>query len=232
VADPAGDQLQEVWNAEWEQHVMRLALERVKSQVGIKQFQMFDLHVRNRLSVADTAHAVGSTKAAVYMAKCRVGRLVRRESEIDNLISSSNRVRVFMFLGGCAVPEAFDAQPFGAAAMMRVTRPGGRIIAGTWIPNDPPLVAQILKIALPTPRHRRSQIRDCAQQPRIPHPCGPRWLVSRSSSRRHWLGFRVIGWGWLDTLEFHQRRQSTATVNCAHHRWPSGFHFLLIVRPP
>ena len=31
--------------------------------------------------------------------------------------------------------------------MVRVTRPGGRIIMGNWIPNDPTLVAQILKIS-------------------------------------------------------------------------------------
>jgi hypothetical protein len=31
--------------------------------------------------------------------------------------------------------------------MVRVTRPGGRIIMGNWIPGDPTLVAQILKIS-------------------------------------------------------------------------------------
>jgi hypothetical protein len=30
---------------------------------------------------------------------------------------------------------------------VRVTRPGGRIVMGNWIPNDPTLVAQILKIS-------------------------------------------------------------------------------------
>jgi RNA polymerase sigma-70 factor (ECF subfamily) len=79
VADPAGDRLEEVWNAEWEQHVLRTALERVKAQVGVKQFQMFDLHARKGLSVAETARALGTTRAAVYMAKSRVGRLVRQE---------------------------------------------------------------------------------------------------------------------------------------------------------
>ena len=34
-----------------------------------------------------------------------------------------------------------------AKEMVRVTRPGGRIIMGNWIPNDPTLVAQILKIS-------------------------------------------------------------------------------------
>jgi len=79
VADPAADQLQALWNGEWEQHVLRTALERVKAQVGVKQFQMFDLHARKGLSVAETAHALGTTRAAVYMAKSRVGRLVRHE---------------------------------------------------------------------------------------------------------------------------------------------------------
>ena len=31
--------------------------------------------------------------------------------------------------------------------MVRVTRPGGRIVMGNWIPGDPTLVAQILKIS-------------------------------------------------------------------------------------
>jgi len=34
-----------------------------------------------------------------------------------------------------------------AREMVRVTRPGGRITMGNWIPNDPTLVAQILKIS-------------------------------------------------------------------------------------
>src|SRR5262249_22987566 len=34
-----------------------------------------------------------------------------------------------------------------AKEMVRVTRPGGRIVMGNWIPNDPTLVAQILKIS-------------------------------------------------------------------------------------
>lgn len=33
-----------------------------------------------------------------------------------------------------------------AKELVRVTRPGGRIVMGNWIPNDPTLVAQILKI--------------------------------------------------------------------------------------
>jgi SAM-dependent methyltransferase len=42
----------------------------------------------------------------------------------------------------------FALKPFDVAGeMLRVTRPGGRIIMGDWIPNGPTLVAQILKIS-------------------------------------------------------------------------------------
>jgi hypothetical protein len=34
-----------------------------------------------------------------------------------------------------------------AKEMVRVTRPGGRIVMGNWIPNDPTMVAQLLKIS-------------------------------------------------------------------------------------
>ena len=45
--------------------------------------------------------------------------------------------------GAMFAPKPFDV----AREMVRVTRPGGRIVMGNWIPNDPTLVAQILKIS-------------------------------------------------------------------------------------
>ncbi len=49
---------------------------------------------------------------------------------------------VVSIFGAMFAPKPFDV----AKEMVRVTRPGGRIIMGNWIPNDPTLVAQILKI--------------------------------------------------------------------------------------
>jgi RNA polymerase sigma factor (sigma-70 family) len=74
--DPAFERL---WAEEWEEHVRQFALARVKRQVSARQFQLFDLHALQGLTVRVAAKAAGTTIAAVYMAKSRVGRLVRRE---------------------------------------------------------------------------------------------------------------------------------------------------------
>ena len=50
---------------------------------------------------------------------------------------------VVSVFGAMFAPRPFDV----AKAMVRVTRPGGRIVMGNWIPNDPTLVAQVLKIS-------------------------------------------------------------------------------------
>ena len=50
---------------------------------------------------------------------------------------------VVSIFGAMFAPKPFDV----AKEVVRVTRPGGRIVMGNWIPNDPTLVAQILKIS-------------------------------------------------------------------------------------
>ena len=50
---------------------------------------------------------------------------------------------VVSIFGAMFAPRPFDV----AREMVRVTRPGGRIVMGNWIPNDPTLVAQILKVS-------------------------------------------------------------------------------------
>lgn len=45
--------------------------------------------------------------------------------------------------GAMFAPRPFDV----AKEMVRVTRKGGRVVMGNWIPGDPTLVAQILKIS-------------------------------------------------------------------------------------
>lgn len=50
---------------------------------------------------------------------------------------------VVSIFGAMFAPKPIDV----AKEMVRVTRPGGRIVMGNWIPGDPTLVAQILRIS-------------------------------------------------------------------------------------
>lgn len=50
---------------------------------------------------------------------------------------------VVSVFGAMFAPKPFEV----AKEMVRVTKPGGRVVMGNWIPNDPTLVAQTLKIS-------------------------------------------------------------------------------------
>jgi SAM-dependent methyltransferase len=63
-------------------------------------------------------------------------------SDLNELEDDSVDLVVSIF-GAMFAPRPFDV----AKEVVRVTRPGGRIVMGNWIPNDPTLVAQILKIS-------------------------------------------------------------------------------------
>jgi len=63
-------------------------------------------------------------------------------SNLEDLNDDSFDLVVSIF-GAMFAPKPFDV----AKEMVRVTRPGGRIVMGNWIPGDPTLVAQILKIS-------------------------------------------------------------------------------------
>ncbi len=63
-------------------------------------------------------------------------------SNLEGLKDNSFDLVVTIF-GAMFAPKPFDV----AKEMVRVTKPGGRIVMGNWIPNDPTLVAQILKIS-------------------------------------------------------------------------------------
>lgn len=66
-----------------------------------------------------------------------------REGDATNLegIEDETFDLVVSIFGAMFAPKPFDV----ASEMVRVTRRGGRIVMGNWIPNDPTLVAQILK---------------------------------------------------------------------------------------
>ncbi len=74
------------------------------------------------------------------LANCRF-----QEGDASNLEQLPDQAfdLVVSIFGAMFAPRPFEV----AKEMVRVTRPDGRIVMGNWIPNDPTLVAQILKIS-------------------------------------------------------------------------------------
>ncbi len=61
-------------------------------------------------------------------------------SHLSDLADKSFDLVVSIF-GAMFAPKPFEV----AKEMVRVTKPGGRIVMGNWIPGDPTLIAQVLK---------------------------------------------------------------------------------------
>jgi ubiquinone/menaquinone biosynthesis C-methylase UbiE len=63
-------------------------------------------------------------------------------SNLEDIVDDSFDLTVSVF-GAMFAPKPFDV----AKETVRVTKPGGRIVMGNWIPNDPTFVSQLLKIS-------------------------------------------------------------------------------------
>ncbi len=125
------------------------------------------LGVRDGLEVLDVGCGDGTTAVPA----ARLGANVLGVDIAANLVQAGNARAAMLGLSNCRFQEGdasdlseleddsfdlvvsifgamFAPRPFDVAKeLVRVTRPGGRIVMGNWIPNDPTLVAQILKIS-------------------------------------------------------------------------------------
>jgi len=80
LGDPRGPELEKLWDMEWQNQVMELALRRVRSMVSPRQFQIFSCYVLKGWSPERVKEELGVNAAQVYLAKHRVGRLLKREA--------------------------------------------------------------------------------------------------------------------------------------------------------
>ncbi len=93
------------------------------------------------VDIASNLVAAGNERAeAVGLTNCRF-----QEGDASDLheLGDGRFDLVLSIFGAMFAPRPFDV----AKEMVRVTKPGGRIVMGNWIPNDPTLVAQILRIS-------------------------------------------------------------------------------------
>ncbi len=80
IADPQHDQETE-WDEEWNKNLVDSAIERVKRRVDLKVFQIYDLYVLKEWQVARIVATLKVSAMRVYLAKHRVGALMRQEIE-------------------------------------------------------------------------------------------------------------------------------------------------------
>jgi len=93
------------------------------------------------VDIAENLVAAGNARAE----SAGLGNLRFQQGDASNLIDLEDESfgLVVSIFGAMFAPRPDDV----AREMVRVTRPGGRIVMGNWIPGDPTLVAQILKIS-------------------------------------------------------------------------------------
>ena len=94
------------------------------------------------IDIAKNLVDAGNKRAA----EAGLNRLKFQEGDACNLqgVSDHSFDLTLSVFGAMFAPKPFDV----AKEMVRVTKPGGRIVMGNWIPNDPTsFVSQLLKIS-------------------------------------------------------------------------------------
>jgi len=94
------------------------------------------------IDIAQNLVVAGNKRAA----EAGLSQLTFQEGDACNLhgVSDDSFDLTLSVFGAMFAPKPFDV----AKEMVRVTRPGGRVVMGNWIPNDPTsFVSQLLKIS-------------------------------------------------------------------------------------
>jgi RNA polymerase sigma-70 factor (ECF subfamily) len=82
VPDPAGDQLQMIWDKEWRAALYDAALPRVKARYEARQWQIFDLSVLQEWPVHRVAKALGVSAGLVYVVRHRIKSALAKELKL------------------------------------------------------------------------------------------------------------------------------------------------------
>jgi RNA polymerase sigma-70 factor (ECF subfamily) len=77
--DPGGDALDEVWQREWEENLLQTAMRRLRARVSVQQLLIFRLATFGELPLTQIARKLGVNQARIYLARHRVGKLLKAE---------------------------------------------------------------------------------------------------------------------------------------------------------
>ena len=79
IPDESFSHMQMVWDQEWEQNLVQAALQRAKTQISAKQFQIFELYVLKDWPVTKVARALNVSVGVVYLTKHRVAKYIKEQ---------------------------------------------------------------------------------------------------------------------------------------------------------
>ena len=79
VPDPAGEVLDEIWQREWEENLLKAALRRIAPRVSAQQLMIFELAAVGEVPLKQVARKLDVSLMQVYLARHRVGKLFREE---------------------------------------------------------------------------------------------------------------------------------------------------------
>jgi len=79
VPDPAGDALDEIWQREWEENLVKAALRRISAKVSAQQLMVFELAALGEVPLKQVARKLNISLMQVYLARHRVGKLFKAE---------------------------------------------------------------------------------------------------------------------------------------------------------
>jgi RNA polymerase sigma-70 factor (ECF subfamily) len=95
LPDPASiEKLETSWDDEWERNLVALALEKIRQRVNPTHYQMFDLYVFKEWPVAEISRKFHVSVAQVYLARHRVGRLIKQEVRLEKEMERGRQLPV------------------------------------------------------------------------------------------------------------------------------------------
>ena len=71
-----------VWDAEWKEHLLEKAMERVKASADGGQFQIFQLHVLRNIPAREVAKRLGVKLPEVYFAKYKISAMLSKQVKL------------------------------------------------------------------------------------------------------------------------------------------------------
>ena len=79
IPDPAGDKVDEIWQREWEENLVKTALRRLSCKVSAQQLMIFELAALGEVPLKQVARKLDVSLMQVYLARHRVGKLFKEE---------------------------------------------------------------------------------------------------------------------------------------------------------